>query len=191
MPTRDHLFTGLAPSSAALTREAVSSMDESVKIMMAVCTKLLAAIPAKDRAWHTVRVAMMQNPVTESVEAYTWKPEPLYRRVTAAARSDFAPKPISMEKVRSFRIGVSDVLLTPSRLKIEWGVSQTMCSGIDPGIVVAIVDSIEAAVTPAEYVPGEIHEHCKRIVDITVLRYRDTEYSHFKVSGMAGGTVDI
>lgn len=44
-------------------------------------------------------------------------------------------------------------------------------TGIDSGIVAATVDSIEAAVTPAEYVPGEIHEHCKRIVGITVLRY--------------------
>lgn len=132
MSTHDHLFTGLAPSSVALTREAVSSMDESVKIMMAVCTKLLAAIPAKDHTWHTVRAAMMQNPVTELVEAYMWKPGPLCRKVAAVAWPDFVPRPISMKKVRSFRIGVSGVsgvVLTPSRLRIGWGISQMMYYG--------------------------------------------------------------
>lgn len=64
-------------------------------------------------------------------------------------------------------------------------------TGINLDIVAAIADSVEAAVTPAGYIPGEIYEHRKRIIDVTVLRYPDTEYSYFKVSVVASVTVDI
>lgn len=71
----------------------------------------------------------MQNPVTEPVEAYVWKPEPLYRRVTVVARPDIIPKPITKQKVKVLGIGVFGVSLTPSRSRIGLSVSRTIFSG--------------------------------------------------------------